>query len=118
MPHGLERPKGLFCLQACRKDGSRYLAARSRLLETNPALALVRRALYHDCSMNSCARWLAAFLLMLCPNLAWAQATPEIGVVTTLQGQANVARASQSAAPPLNIKDAGFDRDRIQPADA
>ena len=47
------------------------------------------------------------------PSLSWAQA-PELGVVTTLQGQASVARASAAGALPLKFKDAVFDRDRIQ----
>ena len=47
------------------------------------------------------------------PSLSWAQA-PELGVVTTLQGQASVARASGPGALPLKFKDAVFDRDRIQ----
>ena len=57
-----------------------------------------------------------AFLVIptLClPSLYWAQA-PELGVVTTLQGQASVARASGPGALPLKFKDAVFDRDRIQ----
>jgi hypothetical protein len=52
--------------------------------------------------------------VVLIPALAWAQAAPELGVVTTLQGQASVARASAAGALPLKFKDAVFDRDRIQ----
>ncbi|HWN56429.1 MAG TPA: hypothetical protein VNP91_15050, partial [Methylomirabilota bacterium] len=51
--------------------------------------------------------------LLLFPTSSWAQA-PELGVVTTLQGQASVARASAAGALPLKFKDAVFDRDRIQ----
>ena len=51
---------------------------------------------------------LAAF-----PTLAQAQATPEVGVVTTLQGQATVARASSSSPLPLKFRDSIFEKDRI-----
>jgi hypothetical protein len=59
-------------------------------------------------------RFLSAIALLLFPTLSWAQAAPELGVVTTLQGQASVARASGAGALPLKFKDAVFDRDRIQ----
>src|SRR5215813_13357768 len=54
-----------------------------------------------------------AVALILAPVIAWAQA-PALGVVTTLQGQASVARVSGGGALPLKFKDAVFDRDRIQ----
>src|SRR5262245_17573068 len=46
-------------------------------------------------------------------TLAYAQATPEVGVVTTLQGQATVARASATSALPLKFRDSVFEKDRI-----
>ncbi|HEV8532410.1 MAG TPA: hypothetical protein VGT00_13410, partial [Methylomirabilota bacterium] len=52
--------------------------------------------------------------IILAPVVSWAQAAPELGVVTTLQGQASVARASAPGTLPLKFKDAVFDRDRIQ----
>ena len=63
-------------------------------------------------------RFLFAIAFLVLPalsstSLSWAQA-PELGVVTTLQGQASVARASGPGALPLKFKDAVFDRDRIQ----
>src|SRR5882672_3339640 len=58
-------------------------------------------------------RFLVVVPLILTPVVSWAQA-PELGVVTTLQGQASVARASGPGALPLKFKDAVFDRDRIQ----
>jgi len=63
--------------------------------------------------MNS-QRFLFAIALLLFPTLSWAQGAPELGVVTTLQGQASVARASAAGGLPLKFKDAVFDRDRIQ----
>src|SRR3984893_16697250 len=62
----------------------------------------------------TCQRFLFTVALLLSPTLSWAQAAPELGVVTTLQGQASVARASATGARPLKFKDAVFDRDRIQ----
>src|SRR3984893_11300262 len=62
----------------------------------------------------TCQRFLFTVALLLFPTLSWAQAAPELGVVTTLQGQASVARASATGARPLKFKDAVFDRDRIQ----
>src|SRR5215471_3349139 len=47
------------------------------------------------------------------PTLAHAQATPEVGVVTTLQGQATVARASATSPLPLKFRDSIFEKDRI-----
>src|SRR5882762_4100506 len=58
-------------------------------------------------------RFLVVVPLILTPIVSWAQA-PELGVVTTLQGQASVARVSGAGALPLKFKDAVFDRDRIQ----
>src|SRR3989454_2134617 len=64
--------------------------------------------------MNCSSRVVIAMALLLSPTLSWAQAAPELGVVTTLQGQASVARASAPGTLPLKFKDAVFDRDRIQ----
>src|SRR6266403_3959984 len=58
-------------------------------------------------------RFLVVVPLILTHSVSWAQA-PELGVVTTLQGQASVARASATGALPLKFKDAVCDRDRIQ----
>ncbi len=51
--------------------------------------------------------------LVAFPTLARAQATPEVGVVTTLQGQATVARASSTSPLPLKFRDSIFEKDRI-----
>lgn len=51
--------------------------------------------------------------VLLFPALAWAQAGPEVGVVTTLQGQATVARISSTAPLPLKFRDSIFEKDRI-----
>jgi hypothetical protein len=69
------------------------------------------------CAMNH-RRFVLAIALLSLPTLFWptlspAQA-PELGVVTTLQGQATVARVSGGSPLPLKFKDAVFDRDRIQ----
>jgi len=64
-------------------------------------------------SLTRLIRFLVVVPLILTPVVSWAQA-PELGVVTTLQGQASVARASAAGALPLKFKDAVFDRDRIQ----
>src|SRR5712692_10124238 len=64
--------------------------------------------------MNYASCFVIALALLLSPTLSWAQAAPELGVVTTLQGQASVARASAAGTLPLKFKDAVFDRDRIQ----
>src|SRR5713101_7097445 len=64
-------------------------------------------------SLTRLIRFLVVVPLILTPVVSWAQA-PELGVVTTLQGQASVARASGTGALPLKFKDAVFDRDRIQ----
>jgi len=47
------------------------------------------------------------------PVLAWAQAAPEVGVVTTIQGQATVARISSASPLPLKFRDSIFEKDRI-----
>ena len=64
-------------------------------------------------SLTRLIRFLVVVPIILTPVVSWAQA-PELGVVTTLQGQASVARASGPGALPLKFKDAVFDRDRIQ----
>src|SRR5713226_4736996 len=65
-------------------------------------------------SLTRLMRSLVVVPIILTPVVSWAQAAPELGVVTTLQGQASVARASAPGALPLKFKDAVFDRDRIQ----
>jgi hypothetical protein len=65
-------------------------------------------------SLTRLIRSLVVVPIILAPAVSWAQAAPELGVVTTLQGQASVARASAAGALPLKFKDAVFDRDRIQ----
>jgi hypothetical protein len=65
-------------------------------------------------SLTRLIRFLMVVPIILAPVVSWAQAAPELGVVTTLQGQASVARASASGTLPLKFKDAVFDRDRIQ----
>jgi hypothetical protein len=65
-------------------------------------------------SLTRLIRLLVVVPIILTPVVSWAQAAPELGVVTTLQGQASVARASAPRALPLKFKDAVFDRDRIQ----
>lgn len=62
-------------------------------------------------------RLVATVSLILVPALSWAQSAGELGVVTTLQGQATVARAVSAGALPLKFKDAVFDRDRINTAE-
>jgi hypothetical protein len=56
-------------------------------------------------------------MALLFPVLAWAQSAPEVGVVTTMQGQATVARLASTAALPLKFKDSIFERDRISTAE-
>jgi len=53
----------------------------------------------------------------LFPVLAWAQAAPEVGVVTTMQGQATVARLASTTALPLKFRDSIYERDRINTAE-
>ena len=50
---------------------------------------------------------------LMFPVLAWAQAAPEVGVVTTIQGQATVARTASAAPLPLKFRDSIFEKDRI-----
>ena len=65
-------------------------------------------------SLTRLIRFVVVVSIILTPVVSWAQAAPELGVVTTLQGQASVARASAAGPLPLKFKDAVFDRDRIQ----
>jgi hypothetical protein len=58
--------------------------------------------------------------LALCPIAAWAQTGSDarnVGVVTTLAGQATVARAALPSPVPLRFKDDVFLRDRIATAE-
>jgi len=59
--------------------------------------------------------------LALCPLAAWGQAGGDagrnVGVVTTLAGQATVARAALASPVPLRFKDDVFLRDRIATAE-
>ncbi|HET7874871.1 MAG TPA: FecR family protein, partial [Methylomirabilota bacterium] len=57
---------------------------------------------------------LLAGLLLLAPAPAGAQASQGVGVVTTLNGQATVSRASLPQPLPLKFKDEVFERDRIR----
>jgi hypothetical protein len=60
-------------------------------------------------------------LLLVCPALAWAQSAGEpsrnVGVVTTLAGNATVVRAALPSPQPLRFKDNVFLRDRITTAE-
>jgi hypothetical protein len=60
-------------------------------------------------------------LLLACPALAWAQSAGErsrnVGVVTTLAGNATVVRAALPDPRPLRFKDDVFLRDRITTAE-
>src|SRR5499426_34110 len=58
-------------------------------------------------------RLMGVVALAAVPALAQAQGTPEVGVVTTLQGQATVARASATSPLPLKFRDSIFEKDRI-----
>src|SRR5499427_4636804 len=58
-------------------------------------------------------RLMGVMALAAVPALAQAQATPEVGVVTTLQGEATVARASTTSPLPLKFRDSIFEKDRI-----
>jgi hypothetical protein len=53
----------------------------------------------------------------LVPGSAWAQAQPQVGIVTTLQGQATVSRLATPASLPLKFKDSIFERDKINTAE-
>ena len=62
-------------------------------------------------------RWMAVALVLAAPAPVAAQATPAgspAGVVTTLQGQALLARAATPAPVPLKFRDPLFPRDRIE----
>ena len=50
---------------------------------------------------------------LMLPFLASAEAAPEVGVVTTLQGEATVARTASTAPLPLKFRDSIFEKDRI-----
>lgn len=54
-----------------------------------------------------------AVAALVFPFLASAQAAPEVGVVTTIQGQATVARTASTAPLPLKFRDSIFEKDRI-----
>src|SRR5262252_4135117 len=58
-------------------------------------------------------RLMGVVALAAVPALAQAQGAPEVGVVTTLQGQATVARASTTSPLPLKFRDSIFEKDRI-----
>lgn len=58
-----------------------------------------------------------ALLLALVPASALAESSTNVGVVTTLTGQATVARASLSQPLPLRFKDDVFVQDRISTAE-
>ncbi|MDO8478574.1 MAG: FecR family protein [Candidatus Rokubacteria bacterium] len=62
-------------------------------------------------------RLLSALVLTLVPVSAWAQAQPQVGIVTTLQGQATVSRLATPASLPLKFKDSIFERDKINTAE-
>ncbi len=48
---------------------------------------------------------------LMLPFLASAEAAPEVGVVTTLQGEATVARTASTAPLPLKFRDSIFEKD-------
>ena len=50
---------------------------------------------------------------LMFPLLGSAQAAPEVGVVTTLQGEATVARLASTSPLPLKFRDSIFEKDRI-----
>ena len=52
-------------------------------------------------------------LALLFPALAWDQGAPEVGVVTTIEGQATVARLARASPLPLKFRDSIFETDRI-----
>ncbi len=60
---------------------------------------------------------LALLLLSLLPSAAFAQNPANVGVVTTLTGQATVARAALPQPLPLRFKDDVFVQDRISTAE-
>jgi hypothetical protein len=55
----------------------------------------------------------AGMAVLMFPFLGSAQAAPEVGVVTTLQGEATVARVASTAPLPLKFRDSIFEKDRI-----
>jgi len=55
----------------------------------------------------------AGMAVLMFPFLEAAQAAPEVGVVTTLQGEATVARVASTAPLPLRFRDSIFEKDRI-----
>jgi hypothetical protein len=59
----------------------------------------------------------AGGVALLFPALAWAQSAPPVGVVTTIQGQATVARLANTTPLPLKFKDSVFERDKINTAE-
>lgn len=66
---------------------------------------------------NRLTTFLALPLLALLPAPALAQNSANVGVVTTLTGQATVARAAVPQPLPLRFKDNVFQRDRISTAE-
>ena len=62
-------------------------------------------------------RLLSPLVLILAPVSAWAQAQPQVGIVTTLQGQATVSRLATPAPLPLKFKDSIFELDKINTAE-
>ena len=62
-------------------------------------------------------RLFSALVLALVPVSAWAQAQPQVGIVTTLKGQVTVSRSANTTALPLKFKDSIFERDRINTAE-
>jgi hypothetical protein len=71
--------------------------------------------------MRRSKRFAPVLLLLIgCPALAWAQSSGNsrnVGVVTTLAGNATVARAALPSPQPLRFKDDVFLRDRITTAE-
>ncbi len=65
--------------------------------------------------MRAMWRWVVVGLEVgiLFPGLAWAQTAPEVGVVTTIEGQVTVAHLAGTSALPLKFRDSIFERDRI-----
>ena len=56
-------------------------------------------------------------VLLLFPSLVTAQTAKGVGIVSTISGQATVARVSLPQPQPLQFKDSVFDRDRISTAE-
>ena len=55
----------------------------------------------------------AGAAVLFFPVLAWAQGASEVGVVSTIEGQATVSRLASTTGIPLKFKDSVFERDRI-----